>query len=60
MESRNGNGNANSPAMPPVLTLLGSSKLQSPLNFATILYEARQTRFIVSHHDQRPLPLSEQ
>ena len=40
-----------------MLKVLAPSKLQSPLNFATVLYKARQTRFIVSHHDQRPLPL---
>ena len=53
----NGNGNANSPAVPQLLAVLAPLKLQSPLNFATVLYKARQTRFIFSHHDQRPLPL---
>ena len=53
----NGNENANSPSVPQLLTVLAPLKLQSPLNFATILYKARQTRFIFAHHDQHPLPL---
>ena len=47
--------NANSPAVQQLLAVLAPSKLQSPLNSATVPYKARQTRFIVSH--QRPLPL---